>query len=145
MANSLDPMDIKQIITLHLDKESNRQIGEILGIPRNTVNSYIKSFKASEYSFKELLAIENEKLEELFTTHTTIDNERYSELTSYFGTMQEHRNHPGFTLLHHYTEYKLQSSNPYSYSQFAEHYKRKHKNAKGLNEAGSACATMFFI
>lgn len=131
MANSLDPMDIKQIITLHLDNESNRQIGEILGISRNTVNSYIKSFKACEYSFRELLEMDCKKLEELFTTQTTIDNERYSELTSFFDSMKEHRNHPGFTLLHHYAEYKLQSSNPYSYSQFAEHYKRKHKNTKG--------------
>ncbi|ALO14458.1 hypothetical protein L21SP5_00787 [Salinivirga cyanobacteriivorans] len=26
MANTLDPMDLKQIITLHIDGESNRQI-----------------------------------------------------------------------------------------------------------------------
>ena len=31
MANTLDPMDIKQIITLHLDGLSNRKIGDTLG------------------------------------------------------------------------------------------------------------------
>jgi DNA-directed RNA polymerase specialized sigma24 family protein len=42
MANKLDPMDLKQIITLHLDGKSNRAIGTLLGISRNTVNSYMQ-------------------------------------------------------------------------------------------------------
>ena len=32
MANKLDSMDLKQIITLHKDGVSNRQIGQLLGI-----------------------------------------------------------------------------------------------------------------
>ncbi|MFO7824744.1 MAG: helix-turn-helix domain-containing protein, partial [Cyclobacterium sp.] len=48
-------MDIKQIITLHLDGDSNRKIGKTLGISRNTVNAYMKLFKACEYSLQELL------------------------------------------------------------------------------------------
>ncbi|WP_245576558.1 sigma factor-like helix-turn-helix DNA-binding protein, partial [Flexithrix dorotheae] len=34
-------MDLKQIITLHLDGLSNRKIGKTLGISRNTVNQYM--------------------------------------------------------------------------------------------------------
>ena len=45
MANTLDPMDLKQIITLHLDGKSNRAIGTTLGISRNTVNSYMQLFE----------------------------------------------------------------------------------------------------
>ena len=67
MANKLDPMDLKQIITLHLDGVSNRQIGKTLGISRNTVNTYIKQFKASDYSLKELLQMNTSRLKELFT------------------------------------------------------------------------------
>ena len=52
MANKLDPMDLKQIITLHLNGYSNRNIGSALGISRNTVNTYMKRFKTSEYSYK---------------------------------------------------------------------------------------------
>ena len=48
MANKLDPMDLKQIITLHIDGVSNRKIGDLLGISRNTINSYIQLFTASE-------------------------------------------------------------------------------------------------
>jgi len=36
MANTLDPMDLKQIISLHLDGFSNRKIGATLGISCNT-------------------------------------------------------------------------------------------------------------
>ncbi|WP_239986599.1 MULTISPECIES: LuxR C-terminal-related transcriptional regulator [Arenibacter] len=59
MANTLDPMDLKQIITLHLDGLSNRKIGTTLGISRNTVNSYMRLFGACDRPLKELLALDN--------------------------------------------------------------------------------------
>ena len=84
MANTLDPMDLKQIISLHLDGVSNRKIGSTLGISRNTVNIYMKLFTASEYSFIELLHFNNAALSELFSSHTTLDVERQNELMLYF-------------------------------------------------------------
>jgi hypothetical protein len=36
MANKLDIMDLKQMINLHTDGTSNRQISLILGLSRNT-------------------------------------------------------------------------------------------------------------
>lgn len=140
MANKLDPMDLKQIITLHKDGFSNRKIGTQLGISRNTVNNYLQLFKACEHSLEELLAMEAGKLKELFTAHTTIKNERYNELMVYFDRVNQSRNHPGFTFWFHYNEYKLQAKNPYSYTQFMEHYKRKYAKIKGAmkleHEAG---------
>ncbi|MDD4756181.1 MAG: HTH domain-containing protein [Prolixibacteraceae bacterium] len=56
MANKSDPMDLKQIITLHKNVVSNRQMGELLDISRNTVKSYIKQIRGSNYSLDELLA-----------------------------------------------------------------------------------------
>lgn len=44
MANTLDSMDLKQIISLHRDGLSNRKISATLGIARNTVNGYIHAF-----------------------------------------------------------------------------------------------------
>src|SRR5690606_5114955 len=114
MANTLDPMDLKQIISLHLDGYSNRKIGTTLGISRNTVNSYMKHFKASEYSFEELLSFENENLSKLFTSFTTMDIERQDELMRYFERVNKARQHPGFTFLYHYNEYEHTAKNPYS-------------------------------
>ena len=131
MANTLDPMDLKQIMTLHLDGLSNRKIGELIGINRNTVNDYIKHFKASDYGLKELLAMDNARLKELFTSHTTIDNSRFKELMDYFDKVNHARNHPGFTFQYHYNEYKQEVGKPYSYTQFMEHYRRKHAKIRG--------------
>lgn len=122
MANILDPMDLKQIISLHLDGLSNRRIGSLLSISRNTVNFYMQLFAASEYSFEELLHFDSPTLSELFTSHTTIDTVRHNELMLYFEGVNKARNHPGFTFLHHYRQYVGQSHEPYSYTQFLEHY-----------------------
>lgn len=131
MAHTLDPMDLKQIITLHLDGLSNRQIGEVLNISRNTVNVYIKLFMACDHSFEELLSMGEPVLRELFPSHTTIVNDRYNRLMLYFEKVNQARNHPGFTFLFHYNEYKRTVPNPYSYTQFMEHYNRKFAKVKG--------------
>lgn len=131
MANTLDPMDLKQILTLHKDNYSNRQIGKTLGISRNTINTYIKRFKASEYSIKELLIFDNQKLDELFTSRTTLDTARQDKLMKYFEQINKARSHPGFTFWHHYQEYSQSVDNPYSYTQFLEHYRRKYAKEKG--------------
>ena len=60
MANKLDPMDLKQIISLHLDGLSNRKIAELLGIGRNTVNSYMQLFRAGDHALNELIKLENQ-------------------------------------------------------------------------------------
>ena len=58
MAKKLDPMDLKQIIRLHLDGMSNRQVGALLSISRNTINTYIQLFTASSWSLEELLGFQ---------------------------------------------------------------------------------------
>lgn len=131
MANTLDLMDLKQILTLHLDGLSNRKIGDMLGIHRNTINGYVHLFNASKYTKEALLAKDNEELLKLFPSHTTIKNPRYDELMRYFEKMNQQLDHPGFTFLFHYNEYRQQSKEPYSYTQFMEHYHRKFPKEKG--------------
>ena len=124
-------MDLKQILSLYNDGVSNRQIGELLSVSRNTVNNYIKLARASDYSTKELLAMESHELGELFTAHTTLVTDRFNELMTWFDKVNQQRNHPGFTFMFHYLEYRNQVSNPYSYTQFMEHYHRKYDKVKG--------------
>ncbi|MDM1529107.1 IS21 family transposase [Myroides odoratimimus] len=131
MANKLDPMDLKQIITLHLDGYSNRKIANTLGISRNTINTYMQLFAASDYSLEQLLSFEISELSELFSSYTTVDTQRHNELMLYFETVNKARNHPGFTFLYHYSQYADTVVNPYSYTQFMEHYNRKYKEIKG--------------
>jgi transposase len=131
MANKLDPMDLKQIISLHLDGLSNRKIAGLLGIGRNTVNTYMQHFKACSRPLEELLELSNPALERLFPMRSTIDNERYNRLMRYFEKINQARNHPGFTFLYHYREYRQQEPAGYSYTQFMEHYHRKYGDVKG--------------
>ena len=131
MANKLDPMDLKQIISLHLDGFSNRKIGATLGINRNTINHYMQQFKSSSLDLKDLIELDTGGLEDLFPSKTTIINPRFAALLQYFDKVNLARNHPGFTFLHHYYEYQQMHTEPYSYTQFMEHYKRKYAKIKG--------------
>ncbi len=39
MAKTLNPMDLKQILSLHIDSFSNRKIATTLSISRNIINN----------------------------------------------------------------------------------------------------------
>ncbi|MFV0506149.1 MAG: hypothetical protein ACK5L5_05485 [Bacteroidales bacterium] len=133
-------MDLKQILSLYRDGVSNCQIGKLLGISRNTINTYVAQFKSCTQSIDELLELEELQLSELFTTHTTLISERYDELMSWFEQINQARNHPGFTYKYHYQAYSSQVKQPYGYTQFMEHYHRKYAKEKGsmklAHEAG---------
>ena len=124
-------MDLKQIIRLHLDGLSNREISKTLGIGRNAVNGYLQMFNACDMGMEELLGLDEASLAELFSSKTTINNKRFDELMRYFEKVNHSRNHPGFTFLYHWLEYKTSVDNPYSYTQFMEHYNRKHPKVRG--------------
>jgi transposase len=131
MANTLDPMDLKQIITLHRDGESNRSIGSTLGISRNTVNHYMQLIKACKYPLDTLVDLDYDGLYKLFPSFSTIDVDRHNEVLKHFESINKARNHPGFTFLHHYSLYTDVSKNPYSYTQFMVHYRRKYAKIRG--------------
>ncbi len=58
MTRKLDLMDVKQIIRLHLDGQSNRNISRTLGINRNTVNSYIQLVTSLDIPADKLLEMD---------------------------------------------------------------------------------------
>ena len=131
MARKLDHMDLKQIISLHLDGLSNRNIAKTLGLSRNTVNDYMNLFRASDVALTELLSLDASSLRELFPIKTSISNDRFNRLMKYFEKVNLARNYPGFTFLYHYNEYKESEADPYGYTQFMEHYNRRYSKIKG--------------
>lgn len=145
MANKLDPMDLKQIITLHLDGLSNRQIGNQLGINRNTVNHYMNQFDASDRPLEELRELDNAKLEAHFPSATTIKNRRYDQLMLYFEKLNRAREHPGFTFQYHHQQYKEAHPDGYGYTQFMEHYHRQFNKLKGSLKLNHQAGREVFI
>jgi len=131
MSKKLDPMDLKQIISLHIDNFSNRAISKTLGISRNTINNYIGLFKSCDKNMHELLELKEASLAELFSAKTTINNNRYDGLMKHLEEVNKSSNDTGFTLMYHYLEYKSKVDTPYGYTQFTEHYNRKYTKLKG--------------
>lgn len=80
MVNTLDPMDLNKFINLNPNGFSNRKIDSTIGVSCNWVNSYMKLFKTSNFTYKELLSSGNTPLCELFPSYTTIYNERHEKL-----------------------------------------------------------------
>ena len=145
MAYKLDPMDLKQILSLHLDGFSNRKVARTLNISRNTVNSYFKLFKACDIPISALITKTDNELRELFPSHSPIDNTRFEALMSYFEKVNLARNKPGFTFQYHYQEYALSTSESYSYTQFMEHYHRKHSKHLGSMKLEHVAGNELFI
>jgi len=145
MANKLDPVDLKQILTLQLEGYSNRKIGSVLGIFRNTVNTYMQLFAGSGYSSQELLSLDTPALSELFSSHTALDLVRHNELMLYFEGVNKAQNHPGFTFLFHYQQYVEIAAEPHSYTQFLKHYRRKYPKEKGSMKLQHIAGEEMFI
>lgn len=145
MAKQLSPMDLKQIITLHQDGFSNRKVADILGLNRNTINEYMTRFKACSRSLTELQQMDKKGLEALFPARSTIDNNRFNTLMKFFEKMNESVQHPGFTFQYHYREYKLHYNQPYSYTQFMEHYHRRYTKVKGSMKLAHQAGHEVFI
>jgi 2-phosphoglycerate kinase len=82
-------MDLKQILTLHLDGLNSRKISVMPGIHRNTINPYLRLFKTGKYTKAELLAKNNEELLKRFPSRTTIKNPHYDKLMHYFEKMNQ--------------------------------------------------------
>ena len=70
-AQKIEIMDIRQLLQLKLKSESNRSCEKILGIHRNTVNHYVRQFKASSMSYGDLLELSDADLLDLFPVTST--------------------------------------------------------------------------
>ncbi len=113
----LDPMDIRQIFSLHKDGMSNRKIATTLGISRNSDNQYASWLSVSDYQVDDISHANEEKLREIFPSRLTIKNDHFDELMRYFDQGKALRNHLGFTFMQHYEECRQLVPDPYSYTQ----------------------------
>ena len=75
--NRIDIMDLRQLISLKQKGVSNRKIGVLLNISRNTINSYIHVFQSFKLNYDELLGLDDKSLFDLFPNDSEIDNYCY--------------------------------------------------------------------
>ena len=115
-------MDLRQLIQLKQKNQSNRRIADALGVSRNTVNSYVNTFRHHGFSYTELLRLSDGDLYELFPRPDYKDSKRYSLLASYFPYYGKELRKPGCTLQTLWNEYLEKHPRGYRYTQFVMHY-----------------------
>jgi len=82
-AKRIDIMDIRQLLQLKNKGWSNRKSAKTIGLHRNSVNHYVRLFRASGQSYTSLLLHSDQVLLELFPMPSTMDKKKYEELSSY--------------------------------------------------------------
>lgn len=105
----------------------------------------MKQIRATGVPLEELLELDNASMKKLFPGKTTISNSRYAALMKYFDKVDMASQHPGFTFLHHYREYAQIHKDAYGYTQFMEHYNRKHSREKGSMKLNHKAGHEMFI
>ncbi|NPD48150.1 hypothetical protein, partial [Lentimicrobium sp. S6] len=82
-AKKIDIMELKQLLLLKSTGESNRSCERLLGIHRNTINHYVRMFRASGLDYTKLLEYTDKELDDLLPSKGTIDSNRYSTFSDY--------------------------------------------------------------
>ncbi len=144
-AKMVDIMELRQLLLLKQKGESNRSCSRRLNIHRNTINYYVQLFDASEASYKDLLALDDSKLTELFPSRGNLNTSRYSVLASYFTYFEKELKKPGCTCEVLWREYLLKHPDGYKYTQFNEHFSRWRKTLKGSGKLTHKAADKVFV
>lgn len=129
-AKRIDIMDIRQLLQLKNKGLSNRKTAKTIGLHRNSVNHYVRLFKASGKSYESLLLIPDQGLLELFPTPGTTDKNKYEDLSSYFSYFHSELKKPGCTRQVLWNEYLCKHPQGYGYTQFNVHFNRWLKQVK---------------
>jgi transposase len=120
-AQRIGIMDIRQLLQLKTNHQSNRSCERILGIHRNTINYYVRQFKASGQSFQALMELSDYQLLELFPRRSHYDHDRYRQLSEQFIYFKKELLRPGATKEALWRDYLLKTPDGYGYTQFKEH------------------------
>ncbi len=130
-AKKVEIMDLRQLLLLKQQGISNRNCEQHTGLHRNTINHYVKLFRATGESYQTLLALGDQALLDMFPPRSPVDTERYSNLVSRFSYFEQQLKKPGCTREQLWREYILENPSGYSYSQFNEHFSRWRNKLKG--------------
>ena len=130
-AKRIDIMELRQLLLLKSQGESNRSCGRLLGIHRNSINYYVLMFQTSGLDYPKLLECSDKELNELLPIADTIDSNRYSAFSDYLPYFAKELKKPGCTREQLWREYLLKHPYGYSYSTFNHHLALWRNNIKG--------------
>jgi len=124
MANKrIEMLDLKHLIRLKMRGASNRSIGDLLGIDRNTVNRYVRFIDSLDQSYEQLYEQSSSELAKLFERSSQIEQERYAVLADQFGQLAQELKKVGATYQNVWASYRQAHPEGYGYTQFKKHLK----------------------
>lgn len=145
-ANRIDFMDLKQLIQLKLKGKSNRKVGQLLHISRNTVNTYVQVLSATGCSWQQLLEKEEADLYALFTTPAGSEKKTpYEQLASQFAFFQKELSKPGCTLQALWQGYLSKYPDGYKYTQFVHHFRAWQQNRQVSGKLAHKAGEKVFV
>ena len=113
---------IKQALRLHIDGESNREIGRKLGIYKGTVNKYVKMTKACGIPIPALLAMEEPEIERVLTNgNPAYSDNRFQALKERLPYIISELQRKHVTMYLLWREYRGENPDGYGYTQFCFH------------------------
>lgn len=119
MANQrIQMFQVKRIIELRVSKKSKRMIAQILGISRNTLDSYLTQLSSHQADLSTYLSWTEEQLVQLLSTPTPVASLSYPELYALFPSYTKELNRVGVSRMTLWTEYNLVYPLGIKYRQF---------------------------
>jgi len=120
-------MDLKLLIQLKVAKESNRQISEIIGHSRNTINEYVQLFEQTGKTWESLNLLDSKELKALIDQQkespVSVKDKRYEELVKHKQTYLNDYKRVGATYQTIWQTYRTHFPDGYGYTQFKRHLK----------------------
>lgn len=144
-AKRIDIMDLRQLILLKQKGKSNRKIAKLLHAGRTTVNNYVQYLSSLDYTWQELLAMDDASLEGLFPTKSSQDLVLYEQLCSYFPCYQKELTKPGFTLLTLWQQYINHHPEGYKYTQFVHYFRQWQEHKKVSSKLDHKAGEKVFV
>jgi transposase len=131
MAGKIKDMSkVKQMLRLHQNGVSNRQIATELSVNKETVNRYVKRAKQDQLSIKELLKLDDPVLQyRMSGGNPAYPDDRFEVLKGKLSYFEKELERKHVTLQILWEEYIAENPNGYSLTQFRYHYKQ-HTKAK---------------
>jgi len=133
MAGKMTTMSkIKQVLRLHQQGVSNRQIAATLGLNKDTVNSYFRKINEHGFDIHDLLGLEDPVLETKFSAGSPAYLEqRFEQFKDLIPYLEEELTRKNVTRKLLWDEYKKQHPDGYGYSQFCFHLSQLSVARKG--------------
>ena len=123
MANkSIDMTQIKQIIRLHSEGKSLRQITQMLGLSRKTVTKYMVLSTSLGLTYETVRQMNEQQIYDYFEEKQKPSSDRLEKLQNLFPYIENELKRIGVTKLTLWTEYKIKHPNGYNYTQFCHYY-----------------------